>query len=224
LRRAAQGVVKVLIDHGDRFKGERAAGIEELVDQAHRNYRGVVGAADQPWKAVLFEFLCEREAHIFERRGYRADEVRSVAGFWKRPLSAQRRLEVLVKERGSPDMTALAGLLKRVKNITKDVTTPQAMPEVKVRLKEPAELALANEIERRWPKFQAAQTEWRYADAMKEIVGLRESVDRFFVDVLVMTDDRPLREARLGLLSILRDTITSIADISELASDDLKQA
>jgi glycyl-tRNA synthetase beta chain len=224
LRRAAQGVVKVLIDHGDRFKGERAAGIEELVDQAHRNYRGVVGAADQPWRAVLFEFLCEREAHIFERRGYRADEVRSVAGFWKRPLSAQRRLEVLVKERGSPDMTALAGLLKRVKNITKDVTAPQAMPEVKVRLKEPAELALANEIERRWPKFQAAQTEWRYADAMKEIVGLRASVDRFFVDVLVMTDDRPLREARLGLLSILRDTITSIADISELASDDLKQA
>jgi glycyl-tRNA synthetase beta chain len=224
LRRAAQGIVTVMIDHGDRFKAEPAAGLEELIDEAHRNYGGLVGAADQQWRAALFEFLAEREAHIFERRGYRADEIRSVAAFWKRPLSALRRLEVVAKERGSPDMTALAGLLKRVKNITKEVRTPQTLSQAKACLKEPAELALAGEIERRWPRVHTAQTERRWADAMKDIVGLRETVDRFFVDVLVMTDEAPLREARLSLLSILRDTITSIADISELASDDVKPA
>ena len=58
---------------------------------------------------------------------------------------------------------------------------------------------------------------------MKIIVGLREPVDKFFTDVLVMAEDAQVRKDRLALLTMLRETITQIADISEMASDD-KQA
>jgi glycyl-tRNA synthetase beta chain len=227
LRRQAQGAMKLLVDYGDLFGAEMAQGtgprgIEELVDGAYRAFGDGLKAVDVSWRGALFDFLLEREAHVFERRGFERGEVRAVAAFWKRPLSALKRLEALREERGSGDLAALAALLKRVKNITKDFQATLKFEQVKARLKEPAELALAEEIDSRWPKVGDARSTWRYAEAIRLVVGLRASVDRFFVDVLVMADDASVREARLTLLSMLRDTITSIADISELVPEESK--
>jgi glycyl-tRNA synthetase beta subunit len=44
------------------------------------------------------------------------------------------------------------------------------------------------------------------------------------VDVLVMADDPAVRSARLALLTSLRRTILNIADISEIAPEETKQA
>jgi glycyl-tRNA synthetase beta chain len=221
--------MKLLVDYGDLFSAEMATGtgprgIEELVDETYRTFGDGLKTADVSWRAALFDFLLEREAHVFERRDFQRSEVRAVAAFWKRPLSALKRLEALREERGSSDLAALAALLKRVKNITKDFQATLKLEQVKARLKEPAELALADEIDARWPKVHDARSTWRYTEAIKLVVGLRASVDRFFVDVLVMADDASVREARLTLLSMLRDTITSIADISELVPEESKQA
>jgi len=182
--------------------------------------------ASDNWRAVLFEFLSERVLHIFERRGYRPDEARAIAAFWKTPHAALKRIDALAKERGSSEFAAVAALLKRVKNITKEQRQAAAtMTDVRARLKEPAEVALAGEIDRRWPKINEAKSREQYAEAMKLIVGLREPVDKFFTDVLVMADDPQLRSDRLSLLTMLRETITQIADISEMAADEAaKQA
>jgi glycyl-tRNA synthetase beta chain len=220
LRRAAHGVIKILLDPELTFTGDTAPTIEGLVDQSFANYGGTLRAVDS-WRPLLFDFLAERQAHVFERRGFRQDEVRAVAGSWKRPIAAQKRLEALSQARGSAELTGLAVLLKRVKNITKEHAEPTAaMGELRQRLKEPAEVALIDEIDRRWPKIQDALGRDRYGDAMKEIVSLRAAVDRFFVDVLVMAEDQQVRSDRLSLLTMLRDTITGFADISELAPAD----
>jgi glycyl-tRNA synthetase beta chain len=219
LRRAAHGVLKILLDPELGFAAETAPR-DGLVDQSFANYGGTLRAVDA-WRPLLFEFLAERQAHVFERRGFRADEVRAVAGSWKRPVAAQRRLEALSQARGSAELTGLAVLLKRVKNITKEHAEPAgAMSELRQRLKEPAEVALIDEIDRRWPKIQDALGRDRYGDARKDIVSLRAAVDRFFVDVLVMADDPQVRSDRLSLLTMLRNTITGFADISELAPAD----
>jgi glycyl-tRNA synthetase beta chain len=85
-------------------------------------------------------------------------------------------------------------------------------------------VALADEIDQRWPKVHDASSRWQYGDAMKEIVKLRQPLDRFFTEVLVMTDDARVRAARLSLLTMVRDTINAIAEISEVAPEDVKQA
>jgi glycyl-tRNA synthetase beta chain len=212
--------MKILIDQP--FAGELAPGIDQMVDQAFVNYGGSLTATDG-WQVALFDFLAERQAHIFERRGFRTDETRAVARFWKRPPSALKRIEALAKERGSADFAAVAALLKRVKNITKDQRDGAGkLEDLKRRLKEPAEIALAKEIDERWPKIHEAQNREHYADAMKVIVGLRGPVDRFFTDVLVMAEDPQARKDRLALLTMLRDTITQIADISEMAAEEGK--
>ena len=224
LRRAAHGVMKILLDPDHAFTADTAPKVEGLVDQAFANYGGSLAAAES-WRPLLFEFLAEREAHVFERRGYRADEVRAVAAHWNDPRAALKRLDALSKARGSDDLTALAVLLKRVKNITKEHAEPTASIEVlRPRLKEPAEVALLGAIDARWPKILDALGRDRHADAMKEIVGLREAVDRFFVDVLVMADDPQVRSDRLSLLTMLRNAIMKFADISELAPAEARQA
>jgi glycyl-tRNA synthetase beta chain len=47
--------------------------------------------------------------------------------------------------------------------------------------------------------------------------GLRAPVDRFFDEVMVMTDDPALQMNRLALLAELRDLFLDIADISQLS-------
>jgi glycyl-tRNA synthetase beta chain len=224
LRRAAHGVMKILLDPEIVFGAEvPPATIGAFVDQAFAGYGSALAQVDG-WRPLLSEFLAEREAHVFERRGFRADEVRAVAKFWDRPAQSLKRLDALAQARGSADLTALAVLFKRVKNITNDLPVPAAdIAQLTQRLREPAETALLGEIDERYPRIDAALSSERYADAMKEIVALRGAVDRFFVDVLVMADDPQLRSDRLSLLTGLRNTIMTFADISELAPAD-KQA
>jgi glycyl-tRNA synthetase beta chain len=109
-------------------------------------------------------------------------------------------------------------LFKRVKNITKDFDG-QTGPYQSSRLVEPAEVALVAALDAKRPAIEQALARDAYAEAMRELSGLSAPVDRFFVDVLVMAEDRSVREARLGLLAYLRRTILSIADIAEIAPD-----
>ena len=217
LRRSAHGAMKVMLDPDVAFAAAGTPTIGDLIDQAFENY-GTAVAEVESWRPLLIEFLAEREAHVFERRGFRGDEIRAVGGFWQRPVAALRRLEALSKARGSDDLTAVAVLLKRVKNITKELTEPAAdLRELGRRLREPAEVALLAELERRWPRIQEALGRDSHGDAIKEIVNLRDTVDRFFTDVLVMAEERQVRDDRLSLLTILRNAIVRFADISELA-------
>jgi glycyl-tRNA synthetase beta chain len=219
LRRAAQGVMKILVDKSAAAGADRAPDVEAMIDRAFENYQGSIKAPDPAWKPRLFDFLAERQAHLFERRGYDGAEARAVARFWKRPDNALARLAAVKEARGLADFVALAEVAKRVNNITKDHKSSAGLDELKPLLTEPAEIALADEMKLRWPKVQDASSRWQYAEAMKEIVKLRGPLDRFFTEVLVMTDDLRLREARLSLLSMVRDTITAIADISEVAAE-----
>ena len=156
LRRAAQGVVKILVDVPS------ARRLSDLLNEAHRNYGHAAPAANPAWQPLVGEFLIEREAHLFERRGYRADEARAVALHWEHPHLALARIEALSQNRGSADFVALAALLKRVNNITKDFQTTAGIGELRGRLREPSELALVDAAARIWPTLQVALAEGRY--------------------------------------------------------------
>jgi glycyl-tRNA synthetase beta chain len=214
LRRAAQGVMKVLTDMPS------AVSATALVERAFENYGSSAPIANADWKTGVCEFLAEREAHLLERRGFRADEIRAVVSVdWQEPHGSLRRVEALAQARRAPDFDALALLFKRAKNITKDVRGERDWDTVKRALQEPAEIALAAEIDRRWPIVKKAREQSQFLEALNEIAKLYGAVDRFFVEVLVMAEDPQLREARLALLASLRDTILNIADIAEIVPD-----
>jgi glycyl-tRNA synthetase beta chain len=218
LRRVAQGVMKVLTETP---AVSMQYSVEQLVDRTHGNYGDAFSSVDG-WRGALFEFLKERGQHLLERRGFEVGEAKSVAEHWRDPELALRCVQAVAKYRSSDDFKALAGVFKRVKNITKDADglAGTTLEELKARLREPAELALADQVIDRGPKIQQALIENRFNDVMKEIVGFREPVERFFDDVMVMVDDIPLREARLAFLVRLKKQILLFADPSAIVQDE----
>jgi glycyl-tRNA synthetase beta chain len=56
-----------------------------------------------------------------------------------------------------------------------------------------------------------------YTRALQELAALRQPVDRFFDDVMVMADDDAIRANRLALLGGLRALFLDVADISRLS-------
>jgi glycyl-tRNA synthetase beta chain len=190
-----------------------------------------VAIGNAGWRAAVFEFMAERAQHLLERRGFKAEEIRAVTpelAVTLNPYEVSRRAEALAQARKTPGFESLASLFKRVKNITRDFkptdTTPSGWAGIRAVLKEPSELALLTELERRWTNIGKALEQKQYLEAMNQLAPLHAPVNTFFEDVLVMADDPKVRDARLALLATLRDTVMQTGgDISEIAPEDAKQ-
>jgi glycyl-tRNA synthetase beta chain len=126
------------------------------------------------------------------------------------PLDAAKRVAALhrVRAESREDFEALAAAFKRARNIlSQQEPAPKVAPAL---FEDDAERALHRAVE------SAAAAAGDDETRLRGLAGLREPVDRFFDDVLVMAEDPGLRGNRLALL---RDTLSlfyRIADISKL--------
>jgi glycyl-tRNA synthetase beta chain len=217
LRRQAQGAVKILADLPELTGVTTTVTLGPLLARAAEPFGGYGDAA-----APLISFVSDRIAYLLEQRGFDVRAVRAVMhGGVERlsPYEGRKKLEALAQLSGSEALLGVATLLKRVKNITKGIAGVESVSSLRPSLKEPAELALAAELESRAPVIRAAAQRRDYKDAFANIAQLQPAVAKFFDDVLVMADDERLRTARLGLVAALRDLILDIADISEIVTE-----
>lgn len=222
LRRAAQGIVRILVDLPELTGLDVRATLGDLVNLA----RGAFVQAEPGSKTALFDFLRERVRYVLEQRGFDVRNVRAVTSGVAAdisPLQARRKLEVLPEFTESADFKQLAMLFKRVRNIAKNLETggePTPATGDHVVLTEPAEVALLGEIDQREPSIDAAVAAGQgYRQAFAEAAKLGPSVAKFFDDVLVMAEDRRLRDARLRLMRRLEVLILQLADISEIVPE-----
>jgi glycyl-tRNA synthetase beta chain len=217
LRRAAQGLVRLLIDLPDITGIDRAVSLGELVGLALAQS----GAAADSEPAV-YEFLVDRVRYVLEQRGFDVRNVRAVTSGDPRalrPLQARRKLSVLPEFTESPEFRQLALLFKRVRNIAKNFSGDAASSSDGL-LNEPAERALVQEIEQRKPIIDASVASGQgYREAFAEASRFGPTVAKFFDDVLVMAEDTRLREARLALMKRLEGLILQLADISEIVPE-----
>ena len=94
------------------------------------------------------------------------------------------------------------------------------MSEVNIEsLIEPEERTLFRAYSELRPKVDENLKVGDYVSALKQIAGLRKSVDRFFEKVLVMAEDEKLRRNRLRLLHDISQLFLRIADISEIVQE-----
>jgi len=217
VRRQAQGAVKILADLPELTGIDRRLKLGTLLERAAAPFGGYGDA-----RGTLLSFMADRLAYLLSERGFDVRSVRAVmhgAIEDVSPLEARRKLEALSQMTGSPALLGVATLLKRVKNISKGVATPQALPSADGVLTEPAEQALAAAIASGAPTIRAAVDRGDYREAFASVASLQPAVAKFFDDVLVMADDERVRAARLGLVASLRGLILDIADISEMVTD-----
>ncbi len=217
LRRQAQGAVKILADLPELTGVDARLALGPLLTRAAEPFGGL-GDAREP----LSNFMADRLAYLLEQRGFDVRSVRAVLhgdSDQISPLEARRKLEALAQMIGSEALIGVATLLKRVKNITKNVQRTAALEQFTVHLKEHAEQTLAADLQARAPAIRAAATRGDYREGFLHIAQLQPTVAKFFDDVLVMAEDENVREARLALVASLRDLILDLADLSEIAAE-----
>jgi glycyl-tRNA synthetase beta chain len=222
LRRAAQGLVRILMDLPELTGVDRGPRLGTLLDQAGSAFAGEA----TEWRPALEAFLLDRVRYVLEQRGTDVRNVRAVthgALGDLAPLHARRLLAVLPEFTETAEFRALASVFKRVRNIARtmpDEEFDRLFPDagaIVQGLTEPAEHALARELlARRGTIMFAADTGSAYREALAEAAKYGPSVATFFDDVLVMAEDPKVRQARLFLMKALERQILRLADVSEI--------
>jgi glycyl-tRNA synthetase beta chain len=219
LRRAAQGLVRILVDLPDLTGIDVSPTLQDVVELAARSFPN----AEPGWDVALYEFLAERVRYVLEQRRSDVRNVRAVtagAAPAIAPLHARRKLDVLPEFTESADFKQLAMVFKRVRNIARNLAEAASGQVDASRLTEPAEVALLAELERREPAIRAAAASGQgYRQAFGEAARLGPPVAKFFEDVLVMAEDPEVRQARLRLMKRLEELILELADVSEVVPE-----
>lgn len=193
LRRAAQGVVKILVE------GKIGIDLAPLVND------GTDGAQ------ALAEFLQDRiRYYCKDVRGFKYDEVNAaMAAGWSNLVDLEARLIRIQSLRSSPDFEPLAASFKRIRNILDQQKFVGANAEAidRTLLQDGPERDLYDEYRR-----IAGQP-------IESVVSrLRPKVDLFFDKVLVNAPEDEVRRNRLMLLGTLLQEFSNIADFSEIVT------
>ncbi|MGL5291668.1 MAG: glycine--tRNA ligase subunit beta, partial [Vibrionaceae bacterium] len=209
LRRAALGVLRILIEHGYSLD------LKVLIEKAHALLADRLTCADP--KEQVFDFIMGRLPAWYQDQGFSIDVVQAVqAKALSQPLDFDKRLKAVSHFRTLDAAGALAAANKRVSNIL--AKTRETLPsEVDAALLvEPAEQLLAQKVAALMQTLKPLLEQGDHQSALCELATLREAVDAFFENVMVMCDEKPLQHNRLALLSQLRGLFMNIADISLL--------
>jgi len=211
LRRAALGVLRIIIEGGLDLD------LKTLLDQAAKGLADKVDAS--PATAETLGFVMERLKAYYKDQGIALDTVDAVASLKPtRPLDFDQRVKAVSDFRKLDAAESLAAANKRISNILKKVSGKVAKQVDENLFVEAQETSLYNAIKEQQEKLTPLFASGDYSAALSSLAVLREAVDNFFDNVMVMADDEALKNNRLALLSQLRNLFLEIADLSRLQS------
>jgi glycyl-tRNA synthetase beta chain len=195
LRRAALGLVRILVERG--------------LPLPVRDYVG----QDEKLEA----FILERARGYFEERGYTANEVASVLSLRPSRLDlVPKQLEAVRAFSALAEAESLAAANKRIGNILKQAdAVPREFDMALMTQSEEKSLATAYRLLQ--PDVETLFEKGDYTGALKALASLRAPVDAFFDKVMVMDKDPRVRANRIGFLGTLHGTMNRVADLSKLA-------
>lgn len=210
LRRAALGVVRILLETGMSLPLKRLLELaaEELSDQL---------PIDTDLLEDIRGFVIERTRNYYREQGFGAELINAViASDWDTLTDLDLRLKALDHFMGQETSSSLAAANKRIGNILRKSENGISSHIDTDRLILAEEIHLFEEIilleKQVHPLLESAD----YAASLELLSGLRSTVDTFFDSVMVMDEDAGLRANRLALLARLKALFDQIADLSVL--------
>jgi glycyl-tRNA synthetase beta chain len=210
LRRHALGVLRMLVEK------RLPLSVRALLDDATQLFAGNANFKESA--AELSAFLYDRLRGLLRERGYAQNEIEAVVAQQPDRLdNIIERLDAVQSFAALPEAESLAAANKRITNILKKSEGAKADVQHGL-LKEEAEQGLFSAMTRLQPQVDAAFAQGDFGGTLKALAQLRDDVDAFFNDVMVMAEDEQLRNNRLALLSGLHGMMNRVADISKLAA------
>jgi glycyl-tRNA synthetase beta chain len=220
LRRAALGIVKIIVDK--KLPVSLSLAVGAAAKSLLTNPPKRVVTPEQ--ESQVLEFLLDRARFVFrERARFAYDEVTAVFRAGADDLvDAQKRLHALRAIRKSKNFEPLTVSFKRIRKIIEKAnlaagTLLTVQPSL---FESDAERELFAAVRAAASKVQAEKRSGKYLEALEVIAGLRKAVDRFFEEVMVMAENEAVRMNRLALLAELLREFTTIADFSEIGAEE----
>lgn len=209
LRRASLGVLRIIIER------ELPLDLQTCCEWAAENFTVLT---EQDTASTVVDYMLERFRAHYDELGIGAEVYLAVhARRPTRPLDFDRRVKAVEAFRQLPEAQALASANKRVSNILTKQGGDQIGETVDTSLlQDSAEQQLAEQIEQQAGKVMPLFEQGDYASALRSLASLRDPVDSFFDEVMVMAEDDATRNNRLALLNRLRNLFLRVADISLL--------
>jgi glycyl-tRNA synthetase beta chain len=209
LRRASLGVLRIIVENGYNLD------LVELIREAKVQF-GTKLTNDNVEQDVL-DFMLGRFNAWYKDEGFSVDIIQAVlARRPTKPADFDQRVKAVSHFRELEAAEALAAANKRVGNILAKFDGELAAEIDLALLQEDAEKTLAENVEVMTEALEPAFATGNYQEALSKLADLREPVDAFFDNVMVMADDEALKKNRLTLLNNLRNLFLQIADISLL--------
>ena len=209
LRRAALGALRNLIE------GETALDLQTVLELAGR----LVGEQLDTAVSIdaVFKFMIDRLRNYYLDKGYSHHVIEAVLSLEPTsPFDIHRRLQAVVEFSNLPAAADLAAANKRISNILKKAQDKIPALDTSC-LTEPAELALASAVENIAQDASTLYEDSNYTEHLSILAQLKEPINDFFDNVMVMADDESLRVNRLALLAIIRQQFSKVADIGLLS-------
>ena len=213
LRRAALGAIRILIEGG--LDIDLKALLAKAVDCQPKSK-----IEKDSLVTELYTFINDRLRRYFLDRDAGLSVETFEAVLVRQPdslLDFDRRLAAVQTFTHMEQAMSLAAANKRIANILRQAGEPAGLKIKKKLLSDEAEKSLFNALANAREKVGPLIKERQYAEALSVLADLRDPVDRFFDDVMVMADDAALKNNRLALLGELRALFLDVADISRLS-------
>lgn len=216
LRRNAHGVCKVVLDRKLRFS------FPLLLDRTLAVYGDRLTVERAEVKAACLEFFAGRLRFILEKKGYRYDLVNAALGPGiDQILDVQARVEALDALESSPQFEPFILMAKRINNIIKGLPAAKVAPDL---FSEMEERDLYSTLSIIGSNAQPMIARGDFARAQGIIFKLQPVLNTFFDKVLVMAEDKKVRQNRLGLLQSISRMLLKFADYSQVVVEGEKAA
>jgi glycyl-tRNA synthetase beta chain len=209
LRRAAQGLVRIVAESG------WDVALDDVVRTAVVPVAKAADSSTDEVMAAVLEFLASRvRRYLVEVVGVAGDTAEAVmAADWTRLPVLVERAHALEEVRSLAQFRALALAFKRVRNITANQPDGEVDPRL---FEHDAESELHRAVETYHRQLSELVPEHRIDEIFRAMEPIASTLDRFFVDVLVMAKDERVRANRIALLKALGRDFLALADLSKL--------
>ena len=212
LRRAAIGVLRIITELSLPLD------LDVLVAKAVDVYGNKL--TNQDTQTQVVDFVLGRFTALLQDQDVAIDVIQAVAARRPtKPADYLARVNAVAAFKALEESEALAAANKRVANILakQNVEVTSEVHIDSALLTEDAEKALNSALVTAQLQVNEALASQDYQRILTTLATLREVIDNFFDNVMVMADDAAVKQNRLALLSLLRQLFLTTADISILA-------
>ncbi len=214
LRRQALGISHIILE------GEISIFLGNLIEVAYKGYEGKVQFKNslEKVKEEAAEFFKQRIKGILGDRGFSYDTVEAVLASGHDDFrDVLLRAGALAGFRQDPDFNNLLTAFIRANNLSKNTSPGRVEPSL---LEDPAEKELYSSLSEVLAKSEAYLCRQDYHSLLAAIATLREPLDKFFNSVMVMVDQKEVRENRLALLANLAALVKQTADLNKVVVEN----